>query len=395
MTIVSFLEKLQQLEKSAVAVIQTASKKEQIDQIKSQFLGKKSGFSELLPVLATLTDPAEKKQLGAAINATKSTIENSLSQKQQELAQLALDEKLNREVLDATLPPAPYAIGKLHPIGQVGEEIIAILAEMGFQLATGPEIETDWFNFTALNVPPAHPARQMQDTFYLDQQDTDGNPYLLRTHTSSVQIRAGLQHVKKHLSEQKPLRLMARGRVYRSDSDLTHTPMFHQVEGLVLEPLNPKENWSKKFSAGPIHFGHLKGCLLNFCRAFFEIQQLDDELLRFRPSYFPFTEPSAEVDIACIRQAGNFKFGRDPKSENLWLEILGSGMVHPTVIQNIGLDPTQWQGFAFGMGVERLAMLKYGMPDLRQFFESDVRWLDYYGFKPYATPSLITSLVAG
>ena len=245
---------------------------------------------------------------------------------------------------------------------------MAILGEMNFVMATGPEIETDFYNFTALNIPESHPARQMQDTFYVDKNDDQGRPLVLRTHTSPVQIRAG-----EKLGA--PIRVMAPGRVYRADSDMTHTPMFHQIEGLVIDK--------------NIHFGHLKGCLFEFCRLFFEINDWSESLLRFRPSYFPFTEPSAEVDIAAHRKDGKLTIG----TGDSWLEILGSGMVHQNVIKNMGLDPTEWQGFAFGLGVERLAMLKYGIPDLRTFFDSDIRWLEHYGFSPYLQPSLLTSLV--
>jgi phenylalanyl-tRNA synthetase alpha chain len=270
---------------------------------------------------------------------------------------------LAEEAIDVSLPIRPEMAGRLHPITQTIDEAIAILGEMGFSVAEGPEIEDDFHNFTALNIPPEHPARQMHDTFYFPEKD-DGSRNVLRTHTSPVQIRT-------MVSGEPPFRIIAPGRTYRCDSDMTHTPMFHQIEGLVIDEST--------------HFGHLKGCLLNFLSAFFEV---DDLPLRFRPSFFPFTEPSAEVDIGCAREGGELKIGagRD------WMEILGCGMVHPNVLKACDIDPDKYQGFAFGLGVERMAMLKYGIPDLRTFFDADLRWLKHYGFVPLEAPSLVRGL---
>ncbi|MBZ0325574.1 MAG: phenylalanine--tRNA ligase subunit alpha, partial [Alphaproteobacteria bacterium] len=279
------------------------------------------------------------------------------------LADDALAAGLEAERVDVTLPPRPEAEGRVHPISQTIDELTAVFADMGFTVAEAGDIEDDFHNFTALNIPPEHPARQMHDTFYLEPR-ADGSRMLLRTHTSPVQIRT-MQ------ARTPPLRIIAPGRTYRCDSDMTHTPMFHQVEGLVIDR--------------NIHMGHLKGCLIEFCRAYFEI---DDLPLRFRPSFFPFTEPSAEVDIGCSRADGGLKIGAGDD----WLEILGSGMVHPRVLAHCGLDPDEWQGFAFGMGIERIAMLKYGIPDLRTFFDSDLRWLRHYGFLPLDLPSMAEGL---
>ena len=276
----------------------------------------------------------------------------------------ALEAKLAAERLDMTLPADAAPKGSVHPVSQVMDEIAEIFADMGFAVATGPEIEDDWRNFTALNIPETHPARAMHDTFYFPDKDAEGRAMLLRTHTSPVQVRT-------MMSQEPPIRIIAPGRVYRSDSDATHTPMFHQVEGLVIDRTT--------------HMGHLKGCLVDFCRAFFEV---DDLPLRFRPSYFPFTEPSAEVDIGCSWKGGELRIG----AGDSWLEILGSGMVHPNVIANCGLDPAVYQGFAFGMGIDRIAMLKYGIPDLRSFFDSDLRWLRHYGFSALEWPSLTQGL---
>ncbi len=258
---------------------------------------------------------------------------------------------------------APEQKGSIHPVSQVTEEVTAIFGEMGFSVAEGPDIEDDWHNFTALNIPPEHPARQEMDTFYLPNE-MDGNRMVLRTHTSPVQIRTMLKHPP-------PLRIIAPGRTYRCDYDATHSPMFHQVEGLVVDEAT--------------NMGHLKGCLIEFCRAYFGVDNLP---VRFRPSYFPFTEPSAEVDIGCTREGGTFRIGHGDD----WLEILGSGMVNPKVLENCGIDSDRYQGFAFGMGIERIAMLKYGIPDLRTFFESDLRWLRHYGFSALDVPSMVAGV---
>ncbi len=283
----------------------------------------------------------------------------------------ALSARLVNEKIDVSLPARPEGQGSLHPIGQVMDELAAIFGEMGFTWADGPDIEDDWHNFTALNIPPDHPARQMQDTFYLPPR-ADGTPMVLRTHTSPVQARTMLdKNVQRMLADGGSLRIIVPGRTFRIDNDATHTPMFHQVEGLVIDRTT--------------HMGHLKGCVHDFCRAFFEV---DDLPLRFRPSYFPFTEPSAEADIGCSWKDGELRIG----AGDSWLEILGSGMVHPNVIANCGLDPAIYQGFAFGMGIDRIAMLKYGIPDLRSFFDSDLRWLRHYGFSTLEWPSLTQGL---
>jgi len=278
------------------------------------------------------------------------------------LNQSEMQARLGGETIDVTLPARPRPSGRIHPVSQVVEEITAIFADMGFAVAEGPDIEDDFHNFTALNIPPEHPARQMHDTFYLDQE-ANAEKLVMRTHTSPVQIR----HMQ---SNEPPHRIIAPGRTYRSDSDQTHTPMFHQIEGLAIDR--------------DIHMGHLKGCLIDFARTIFGI---DDLSFRFRPSHFPFTEPSAEMDIGCSRDGGGLKIGGDD-----WLEILGCGMIHPRVLENCGIDSSRYQGFAFGLGIERAAMLKYGIPDLRTFYESDLRWLRHYGFDPLDPPSIAGGL---
>ncbi|MEA1649264.1 phenylalanine--tRNA ligase subunit alpha [Nitrospirillum sp. BR 11164] len=333
-----------------------------LEEVRVDALGKKGRITGLMKDMGSLT-PDERRERGQALNAVKEEISQALDARRQVLKAEALAQKLEAERIDVSLPPRPEVEGRVHPISQTVEEMIAIFADMGFTVAEGPDIETDFNNFTALNIPPEHPARQMHDTFYLPN-GPDGGTRVLRTHTSPVQIRT-------MLAGEPPIRIIAPGRTYRSDYDQTHTPMFHQIEGLVIG-----EN---------IHMGHLKGTLLEFCRAFF---QVDDLPLRFRPSFFPFTEPSAEVDIGCSRKGGELKLG----NHGDWLEILGCGMVHPKVLENCGIDSTRWQGFAFGMGIERVAMLKYGIPDLRTFFEADLRWLKHYGFVPLDVPSLAQGL---
>ncbi|TWB16965.1 phenylalanyl-tRNA synthetase alpha subunit [Nitrospirillum amazonense] len=333
-----------------------------LEEVRVDALGKKGRITGLMKDMGSLT-PDERRERGQALNAVKEEISLALDARRQVLKAEALAQKLEAERIDVSLPARPEVEGRVHPISQTVEEMIAIFADMGFTVAEGPDIETDFNNFTALNIPPEHPARQMHDTFYLPN-GPDGDTRVLRTHTSPVQIRT-------MLAGEPPIRIIAPGRTYRSDYDQTHTPMFHQIEGLVIG-----EN---------IHMGHLKGTLLEFCRAFF---QVDDLPLRFRPSFFPFTEPSAEVDIGCSRKGGELKLG----NHGDWLEILGCGMVHPKVLENCGIDSTRWQGFAFGMGIERVAMLKYGIPDLRTFFEADLRWLKHYGFVPLDVPSLAQGL---
>jgi len=324
-------------------------------------------------ILMNLSDQVASMQgitvSGARLNALRDEIAAALAAAGDLLHRAALADRLAGERADVTLPvfvgPSGAEPGRIHPISQTIDEIIAIFGEMGFVVADGPHIEDDFHNFTALNIPPEHPARQMHDTFYIEGRDGSGpGGMVLRTHTSPVQIRA-------MKSTQPPLRVIAPGRTYRCDSDMTHSPMFHQVEGLVVDEHT--------------HMGHLKGCLIEFCRAFFGVADLP---VRFRPSYFPFTEPSAEVDIGCSRASGELKLGAGGD----WLEILGCGMVHPKVLQLSGVDPARYQGFAFGMGIERIAMLKYGIPDLRTFYEADLRWLRHYGFSAFDVPSMTGGL---
>jgi phenylalanyl-tRNA synthetase alpha chain len=328
-----------------------------LEELRVGALGKKGSVTELVKRLGTLP-PEQRRDAGQAFNALKREVEEALAQRRTALKAVALDARLEAERIDVTLPARERPEGRIHPVSQAAEEIVAIFADMGFAVAEGPDVEDDWHNFEALNIPPEHPARQMFDTFYLEAEQ-DGRPLLLRTHTSPVQIRT-------MRAGKPPFRIIAPGRTYRRDSDATHTPMFHQVEGLLIDRRT--------------HMGHLKGCLIDFVRAYFE---RDDVPVRFRPSYFPFTEPSAEVDIGCRRTRDELVVGEGSD----WLEILGCGMVHPRVLQAVGLDPQEWQGFAFGMGIDRVAMLKYGIPDLRTFFEADLRWLRHYGFVPLDVPT--------
>ncbi len=321
-------------------------------------LGKKSRLSEVMRGLGKM-DPAERQQVAPRLNALKNSLNQAIDDRRSALKRAELEVRLAAEQVDITLPARPEVTGRIHPVSQVVDEITEIFADMGFAIAEGPDIEDDFHNFTALNFPPAHPARDMHDTFFFDPKE-DGERMLLRTHTSPVQIRT-------METQDPPHRIVIPGRTYRSDSDMTHTPMFHQIEGLVIDR--------------NLHMGHLKGTLEAFSRAFFE---LDEVRMRFRPSYFPFTEPSAEVDIGCSFDKGQIRIGEGTD----WLEILGCGMVHPNVLRACGLDPEEWQGFAWGMGIDRIAMLKYGIPDLRAFFDSDVRWLRHYGFQPTDVPSL-------
>ena len=321
-------------------------------------LGKQGSVSALLKSLGGMT-PEERHIKGPVINGLREAVTAAIAEKKATLDGAALGERLAAERLDMTLPSPTFPQGSIHPVSQVMDELAEIFADMGFAVAEGPEIEDDWHNFTALNIPETHPARAMHDTFYFEQSPP-GSQMLLRTHTSPVQIRT-------MTSQTPPIRIIAPGRVYRSDSDATHTPMFHQIEGLVIDK--------------GIHLGHLKWTLETFLKAFFE---RDDVVLRLRPSYFPFTEPSAEVDVGYSIVGGKRVIGG---SEG-WMEVLGSGMVHPKVIANCGLDPEVYQGFAFGTGVDRLAMLKYGMDDLRAFFDGDLRWLKHYGFAALDVPTL-------
>jgi phenylalanyl-tRNA synthetase alpha chain len=322
-------------------------------------LGKQGAVTGLLKTLGTMS-PEERQSEGPRIHALREAVTEALAVRKAALEQAALEQRLATERLDMTLPAAAAPEGSVHPVSQVMDELAEIFADLGFSVATGPEIEDDWRNFTALNIPESHPARAMHDTFYFPQNGPDGRAMLLRTHTSPVQIRT-MQ------SEEPPIYIIAPGRTYRSDSDATHTPMFHQVEGLVIDR--------------GITLGHLKWTLETFLRAFFE---REDIVLRMRPSYFPFTEPSAEVDVGYHLEKGRRVLG----GTDHWMELLGSGMVHPRVIANCGLDPDEWQGFAFGCGIDRLAMLKYGMDDLRAFFDGDLRWLRHYGFRALDVPTL-------
>lgn len=328
-----------------------------LEELRVSVLGKKGFLTEQMKQLGALS-PDERKARGAALNLVKDKIAAALDARKAVLASAELNARLERERVDVTLAARPQPEGRIHPITQTIEEIITIFAEMGFAVAEGPDIETDDLNFTKMNIPPDHPARQMQDTFYLPPDGAE--TMILRTHTSPVQART-------MLSQKPPIRVIAPGRTFRVDYDMTHTPMFHQVEGLVIDTTTT--------------MAHLKGCLTDFLRAYFGIPDLP---MRFRPSYFPFVEPGAEVDIGCKREGGALKLGNFGD----WLEIGGCGMVHPQVLRNCNIDPDIYQGFAFGMGIERMAMLKYGIPDLRTFFESDNRWLKHYGFMPLDVPSL-------
>ncbi len=344
---------LDDLERAARAQIAEAPDGAALDAVRVALFGKKGEVTERLKALGGL-DPESRKVQGAALNVLKTSLLQTLAERAAALEEIALAVRLTRESVDVTLPARTRTEGRLHPIPRTIETIVAAFASLGFHVAEGPDIEDDWTNFTALNIPPDHPARDMQATFHLPPRP-DGTPMVLRTHTSPVQIRTMRRQAP-------PLRILTPGRVFRRDYDMTHTPMFHQIEGLVIEP--------------GIHMGHLKGCLMTFLRTFFGRADLP---VRFRPSYFPFTEPSAEVDIGCTRSKGELKLGHVGQGEQDWLEVLGCGMVHPNVLHHGGLDPERTQGFAFGMGVERLAMLREGIPDLRTFFEGDTRWLRHYG----------------
>jgi phenylalanyl-tRNA synthetase alpha chain len=352
------------LESEILSAIAAAPDEAALEAVRVGALGKKGSISALLATLGKMS-PDERKTEGAAINAAKDKVNAALAARREVLKAAALDARLASETVDVTLPlrETPAEAGRIHPISQVMDELTAIFADMGFAIAEGPDIETDDYNFTKLNFPEGHPAREMHDTFFFNPKP-DGSRLLLRTHTSPVQVRA-------MLSQQPPIRVICPGRTYRCDSDQTHTPMFHQVEGLVIDKGS--------------HLGHLKWILSEFCKAFFEVDNVN---MRFRPSFFPFTEPSLEVDIQCRRDKGEIRFGEGED----WLEILGCGMVHPNVLRACNIDPDVYQGFAWGMGIDRIAMLKYGLPDLRAFFEADTRWLSHYGFKPLEVPTLAGGL---
>ena len=343
-----------------IRLIGEAADEATLEDLRVQAVGKKGEVSLQMRELGRMT-PEERQIAGPALNALKDEINSALSAKKAALADATLDARLRTEWLDVTLPGRPRRAGTIHPVSQVSEEVTAIFADMGFAVAEGPQIESDWYNFDALNIPSHHPARAEMDTFYTHRApDDDRPPHVLRTHTSPVQIRT--------MQEQgAPLRVIAPGRVYRADYDQTHTPMFHQVEGLAIDR--------------DISMANLKWCLEEFVKAFFEVDNVE---LRFRASHVPFTEPSAEVDIRCSWEGGTLKIGEGDD----WLEILGSGMVHPKVLEAGNIDPNEWQGFAFGVGIDRIAMLKYGIPDLRAFFDSDLRWLRHYGFAGLDVPTL-------
>ncbi len=346
---------MEELKHRIISAIDVCHNIKEIEELRVQYFGKSGEFSLLMKNLGTMA-PEQRAEQGKILNIIKAELEAALNSKKTFLEAKELDEKLKADAVDITLPVRDGGFGAIHPISRIYQEIVAIFAKMGFEVAEGPDIEDQFHNFNALNTPANHPARQMQDTFYVknpNSDDADDN-YVVRTQTSCVQVRT-MEKGKL------PIRIIAPGRTYRSDSDATHSPMFHQVEGLVIDK--------------NINFGHLKACLNEFLRQFFE---LDEVPLRYRPSFFPFTEPSAEIDIACKKSKEELKIGEGTD----WLEILGCGMVHPNVLRAGGIDPDEYQGFAFGAGIDRLAMLKYGIPDLRTFFESDVRWLKNYGFNP-------------
>ena len=347
------------LERDTLAAIAAAADEAALEAVRVAALGKKGTISELLKALGTMP-PDARKTNGPLFNGLRDRIGTAIAARKAELGDAALDARLAGERVDVSLPPRPQNTGTIHPVSQVFDEITTILADIGFAVAEGPDVEFDDYNFTKLNIPPDHPARQMQDTFYLARQ-ADGSQHILRTHTSPVQVRTMLK-------QKPPIRIVAPGRTYRVDSDATHSPMFHQFELLVIDR--------------GIHLGHLKWTIEEFCKAFFEIDKVE---LRARPSYFPFTEPSVEWDLRCDRSMpGRIVFGQGHD----WLELGGSGMVNPKVLQMCGLDPDVYQGFAFGGGIDRLGMLKYGIPDIRAFFESDLRWLRHYGFAALDLPSL-------
>ena len=348
---------LADLQSHLLAAIEASPGLDALETCRVHALGKQGEVTQLLKTLGAMT-PEQRQADGPRIHALREAVTTAIVARKAVLETAALDARLQAERLDMTLPVDLPPTGTVHPVSQVMDELAEIFADLGFAVATGPEIEDDWHNFTALNIPETHPARAMHDTFYVEREGAER--HVLRTHTSPVQIRAMLQG-------KPPLRIIAPGRVYRSDWDATHTPMFHQIEGLVIDR--------------GITLGHLKWTLETFLKAFFE---RDDIVLRLRPSYFPFTEPSAEVDVGWTMEKGRRVLGG---SEG-WMELLGSGMVHPRVLRNAGLDPAEWQGFAFGVGVDRLAMLKYGMDDLRPFFEGDARWLKHYGFSALDVPTL-------
>ena len=352
------MQDYEQLKNEILEKIDKSFTLEGLEDVRVESLGKKGSLSLLMKQLGSI-EPDKRRETGQKLNLIQKEVLATIENKKEVLRKDHINKKLANESVDITLPIRPETHGKIHPLSKTMDEVISIFAQMGFTVAEGPDIESDYYNFSALNIPPEHPARQEHDTFYFNP-DEDGNRKVLRTHTSPVQIRT-MEKIKP------PLRVIVPGRTYRSDHDATHSPMFHQCEGLVI--------------GDNLNMSHLKGCLIEFCRVFFGV---DDLPVRFRPSYFPFTEPSAEVDIGCSKKNGELKIG----SGDEWLEILGSGMVNPRVLENCGIDPKEHQGFAFGMGLERIAMLKYGIPDLRPFFDSDLRWMKHYGFFSFEQTSI-------
>jgi phenylalanyl-tRNA synthetase alpha chain len=348
---------LTQLERQLLARIAEADERA-LEDVRVTALGKMGAITELLKSLGAMS-PEERKEKGPLFNGLRDRITAAIAARKGQLDNHVLNARLATERVDVTLPVPDVSRGTIHPVSQILDEITAIFGDLGFAVAEGPDVEFDDYNFTKLNIPPAHPARQMHDTFYVKPQ-ADGLRHLLRTHTSPVQVRT-------MLAQKPPIRIIAPGRSYRHDSDATHSPMFHQVEALVIDE--------------ETHLGHLRWLIEEFCKAFFEVPKV---AMRFRPSYFPFTEPSMEVDIGCDRSGKQLKIGEGSD----WLELGGSGMVHPRVLELCGIDPARYQGFAFGLGLDRMAMLKYGIPDIRPFFESDLRWLKHYGFMALDIPSL-------
>lgn len=355
---------LKTLESEILGAIEAAGDEAALEAVRVGAIGKKGSLSEQMKSLGKMS-PEERQTMGPALNGLKVAVTDAIAARKDILKRAGIEARLKTETLDVTLPvrPSPSEVGRIHPISQVVDEITAIFSDMGFSIAEGPDIETDYYNFTALNFPEGHPAREMHDTFFLPP-DANGERKVLRTHTSPVQI-----HTME--AQKPPIRIVIPGKTYRQDSDPTHTPMFHQLEGLVVDKT--------------ANVANMKWVLEEFCKTFFEVDQLN---MRFRPSFFPFTEPSLEVDIQCDRSGNEVKFGEGTD----WMEILGCGMVHPNVLRAGGLDPDEYQGFAWGIGIDRIAMLKYGMPDLRAFFDADARWISHYGFRPLDMPTLFGGL---
>lgn len=359
------MENLQNIKDEIKTLVEKAENTKNLEEIRVSVLGKKGRITEMMKGMGALS-PEERKEAGKKLNLLKGEVEHLLETKKAEMEVQEMNARLAGEKIDVTLPIRPETQGRIHPVTQIYEEVVAIFGQMGFEVADGPDIEDQFHNFNALNTPANHPARQMQDTFYIPNPDSQSfdDSYVVRTQTSAVQIRT-------MENKQPPIRIIAPGRTYRSDYDATHTPMFHQVEGLVIDKATT--------------MAHLKGCLYDFIKMFFE---LDEIPVRYRPSYFPFTEPSAEMDIGCLKSKNELKIG----AGHDWLEILGCGMVHPNVLKACGINPDEYQGFAFGLGLDRLAMLKYGIPDLRNFFDADVRWMKHYGFVPLESASMTGGL---